>query len=61
MTDHEKEELSEYCREKCGLDAKQVADIAQVPRRTFYDWWTGRRRAVELIVLGVKTEQEQNK
>lgn len=61
MTDNEKVELSKYCKTNCGLDAKEVADLAQVPRRTFYDWWTGRRRAVELIVLGVKAELDKNK
>jgi predicted transcriptional regulator len=61
MTENEKAELSKYCKTNCGLDAKEVADLAQVPRRTFYDWWSGRRRAVELIVLGIKAEREQNK
>lgn len=61
MTKSEIDELSRYCKTNCGLDAKEVADRAKVPRRTFYDWWTGRRRAVELIVLGIKTEREQNK
>jgi predicted transcriptional regulator len=61
MTDNEKDELSKYCKNNCGLDATEVADLAQVPRRTFYDWWSGRRRAVELIVKGIKAELEQNK
>ena len=58
MTDKEQDELSRYCKDNCGLDAKEVADYAKVPRRTFYDWWKGRRRAVELIVLGIKHEQQ---
>lgn len=57
MTNNEQADLSQYCKDNCGLDAKEVADLAQVPRRTFYDWWKSRRRAVELIVLGLKTEQ----
>jgi CRP-like cAMP-binding protein len=57
MTNNEKLELSIYCKDNCGLDAKEVADYAGVPRRTFYDWWTGRRKVVELIIKGIKTEQ----
>lgn len=54
------EAFSKYCRENVGLDATEVADLAKVPRRTFYDWWTTRRRAVELIVNGIKREQEHH-
>jgi hypothetical protein len=57
MTNKEQADLSQYCKDNCGLDAKEVADLAQVPRRTFYDWWKSRRRTVELLVLGIKTEQ----
>lgn len=52
--DTNKEAFSAYCRQELGLDAKEVADIAQVPRRTFYDWWQTRRKAVELIIEGIK-------
>ena len=52
----ENTELSQYCKDNCGLDAKETADYAGVPRRTFYDWWDGRNKAVKLIVLGIKTE-----
>lgn len=54
------EAFSKYCRENVGLDAKEVADLAKIPRRTFYDWWTTRRRAVELIVNGIRREQEHH-
>ncbi|MEH6454787.1 MAG: hypothetical protein V7749_00565 [Cocleimonas sp.] len=57
MINKEQPDLSQYCKDNCGLDAKEVADLAQVPRRTFYDWWKSRRRTVELLVLGIKTEQ----
>ncbi|WP_299496397.1 hypothetical protein [uncultured Shewanella sp.] len=57
MMNNEQNELSRFCKDNCGLDAKEVADYAQIPRRTFYDWWKNRRRAVELIVLGIKTEK----
>lgn len=57
MTEKEKSDLSKYCKETCGLDAKEVADSAQVPRRTLYDWWQSRKRVVELIVQGIKQEQ----
>lgn len=60
MTSENAQELSRYCKENCGLDAKEVADIAEVPRRTFYDWWKNRRRAVELIVKGVSAEINQS-
>lgn len=60
MTEIEMMELSEYCRKTCGLDAKEVANLAQVSRRTFYDWWSGRRRVVELIIKGIVAEREQN-
>ncbi len=53
---NDKDDLSSYCKENCGLDAKETADKAEVPRRTFYDWWKNRRRAVELIVKGIKAE-----
>lgn len=53
------EDLSEYCKKNCGLDAKEVADRAEVPRRTFYDWWGTRRRAVELIVKGLASEDSE--
>ncbi|PKQ52113.1 hypothetical protein CR151_17140 [Vibrio cholerae] len=55
----EKEAFSAYCRDSVGLDAKEVADLANVPRRTFYDWWRTRRTAVELIIEGIKHRQEQ--
>lgn len=61
MSENEKLELSKYCKINCGLDAKQVADYAKVPRRTFYDWWSSRKKAVELIVRGIKAELEQQK
>lgn len=60
MTEKNESELSQYCKENCGLDAKQVADYAQIPRRTFYDWWKSRRKAVELIVIGVKCDTHQD-
>ncbi len=59
MTDKDSAELSRYCKDNCGLEAKEVADYARVPRRTFYDWWKARRRAVELIVKGIKSEQNK--
>jgi predicted transcriptional regulator len=58
MTKKEQQELSAYCKKECGLEAKEVADYAEVPRRTFYDWWNGRRRAVQLIVMGIKYDQK---
>lgn len=54
----DKDAFSAYCRAKVGLDAQEVADIAKVPRRTFYDWWKTRRPAVELIVDGIKFRQK---
>lgn len=60
MTANDKSELSKYCKDNCGLDAKEVADYAKVPRRTFYDWWKNRKRAVELIVNGIKLELNQD-
>lgn len=59
MSNEVQADLSAYCKANCGLDAKEVADYAQVPRRTFYDWWKSRRRAVELIVSGIKSEREK--
>jgi len=57
MTEKERPDLSHYCKSTCGLEAKDVAAIANVPRRTLYDWWQNRRRVVELIVKGIKHEQ----
>jgi capsule polysaccharide export protein KpsE/RkpR len=54
----EKEAFSAYCRAKVRLDAKEVADLAKVPRRTFYDWWETRRPAVELMIDGIKYRQK---
>ena len=56
MIDKKKTDLSQYCKENCGLDAKQVAAYAKMPRRTFYAWWGSRREIVKLIVLCVKRE-----
>ncbi|MBO1273619.1 MULTISPECIES: hypothetical protein [Shewanella] len=56
----DKEAFSAYCRAQVGLDAKEVADLAKVPRRTFYDWWATRRTAVELIVDGIKHRNSNN-
>lgn len=61
MTDLETLSLSSYCRQQCGLDAEDVAEMAGVSRRTFYDWWRNRRRAVELIIKGIQMEQAQSK
>jgi hypothetical protein len=58
MTTQSVDDLSAYCKAHCGLDAKAVADIALVSRRTLYNWWQTRRRTVELIVSGVNTELE---
>lgn len=60
MTTHSLDDLSAYCKAHCGLDAKAVADIARVSRRTLYNWWQTRRRTVELIVSGVSRELETN-
>lgn len=59
-TDRDREAFSAYCRKHVGRDAKEVADLANVPRRTFYDWWRSRRTAVELIIEGIKYRQVQN-
>lgn len=56
----DKDAFSAYCRARVGLDAKEVAVIAQVPRRTFYDWWITRRTAVELIIDGIKHRNSKN-
>lgn len=53
-------ELSIYCKENCGLNAKEVADLAEVPRRTFYDWWIYRRKAVELIIDGINSRRKND-
>ncbi|CAH0543293.1 hypothetical protein [Vibrio marisflavi] len=59
MTDQTgREAFSAYCREQLGLDVKEVANIAEVPRRTFYDWWESRNKAVRLIVAGIKHAQQ---
>lgn len=59
MSKEKQPDLSLYCREQAGLDAKEVADLAGIPRRTFYDWWSGRRRVVELIIKGLKFEKKE--
>jgi hypothetical protein len=59
MANEKPDAFSKYCKDTCGFDATEVADLAQVPRRTFYDWWKSRRRVVELIVLGIKTEKSK--
>ena len=56
MTTQPVDDLSAYCKAHCGLDAKAVADMALVSRRTLYNWWQTRRRRVELIVSGVDSE-----
>jgi len=56
----EKKAFSAYCRSEVGLDVKEVADLAGVPRRTFYDWWATRRAAVELMVDGIKFRNKQS-
>lgn len=61
MTNLEDLDLSTYCKKICGLDAGEVAKASDVPRRTLYDWWKNRRRAVELIVKGISTEQIEAK
>lgn len=58
MTTHSLDDLSAYCKAHCGLDAKTVADMALISRRTLYNWWQTRRRTVELIVSGVRRELE---
>lgn len=55
----EAEELSTYCKKNCGLDVSEVSVLSDVPRRTLYDWWRNRRRAVELIVKGLAAEQRK--
>ncbi|RAI98850.1 hypothetical protein [Aeromonas salmonicida] len=55
----EAEELSTYCKKNCGLDVSEVSVLSEVPRRTLYDWWRNRRRAVELIVKGLDAEQKK--
>ncbi len=57
MSEDQKVDLSEYCKVKCGFEAKEVAVLAEVPRRTFYSWWKSRPRAVKLIILGIKAER----
>lgn len=52
--DNKQDELSAFCKKECGMDAKAVADYAEIPRRTFYDWWSSRRKAVQLIIKGIK-------
>lgn len=54
--DNIQDELSAFCKKECGMDAKAVADYAEIPRRTFYDWWSSRRKAVQLIIKGIKHE-----
>ncbi|MDI5833692.1 hypothetical protein [Shewanella xiamenensis] len=54
----EKDAFSEYCKTKLGMKANAVADYAQVPRRTFYDWWHTRRHAVDLIIDGILYRQK---
>lgn len=49
----ETEDLSAYCKTRCGMDVSKVSELSEVPRRTLYDWWRNRRRAVELIVKGL--------
>jgi len=56
MTDTDKDELSRFCKDHCGLDAKETADYAGIPRRTFYDWWKSRNKAVKLMIKGIKAE-----
>jgi predicted transcriptional regulator len=57
----ERTDLSKYCKETCGLDAKEVADYANLPRRTFYDWWKSRKDVVRLMVKGIKAEKNTEK
>lgn len=52
--DNKQDELSAFCKKECGMDAKAVADYAEIPRRTIYDWWNSRRKAVQLIIKGIK-------
>ncbi|MEM0550263.1 MULTISPECIES: hypothetical protein [Aeromonas] len=54
--DFEEEMLSNYCKQKCGFDASEVAVLVKVPRRTFYDWWDNRRCAVKLMIVGLDSE-----
>jgi hypothetical protein len=56
MTKNKETELSRYCKDNCGLDAKAAADYAEIPRRTFYDWWGTKRRAMELVIKGIGSE-----
>lgn len=60
MTEKEESDLSRFCKDNCGLDAKEVADYAGIPRRTFYDWWKSRNKAVKLMVKGIKAEKTLN-
>lgn len=55
------EDFSDYCKEHCGLDATEVAETSKVPRRTLYDWWRTRPRAVVLIVEGIATERRNKR
>lgn len=50
------DDLSAYCKTRCGMDVTEVVELSEVPRRTLYDWWRSRRRAVELIVAGLAAE-----
>lgn len=50
------DDLSAYCKAMCGMDATDVANLANIPRRTFHQWWHSRRSVVELIVKGVAAD-----
>ncbi len=55
----DEETISAFCRKELGMDAQDVALLAEVPRRTFYDWWKSRNKAVRFMIAGIKSDLNQ--
>lgn len=50
------DDLVTFCQTKAGVSVNQLVLSSGVPRRTLYGWWKSKRRVVELLVYGVKSE-----
>lgn len=49
-------DLPTYCQEVAGISVNQLVEFSGIPRRTIYDWWKNRNRAVKLVIKGIQFE-----
>lgn len=52
-------DLSAYCQSTVNISVNHLVTFSGIPRRTLYDWWKKKPRAVELLIKGIKFELQQ--